>query len=586
MSAPASNQTMQDEVSSSSESAAAEMSVEPTGTRATVGGPQTGRKRKVLEPVTSNACTNCKRARAKQHECRYEIHTKTAKEQMVREILALQTRTEQLQGRNETLEEENSLVGSIIASLQNDTQGPEIIRRLKQGESNRTIATWLGRPVAHETSSLSPVAERNLDSAIANYHQTLIEDHDPRYWTNVSVDRDLIEHLIRLYFTWVHPVHMFFDEGNFLESFKDCADVYCSSSLVNAILAMSCFLLHTAWRTDSDGRQIEGSQLELTQSAVAFLREQFIAEAKAMMDHISLDKMTSIQTYAVIFLVDVACGRGLEALAHLRVSTEAFTAKRPLEQSSEAEDIVSWGILTAQTRGKVNAQALAGLYERYLSWMENLPVELKIDDSDPLPHVLFLHIQYYTAVVNLLQPLLHLSNHHQVSFNQLLSSLVQYAKIGVDLLFRYKTAYSDHFVTPLQLFCLVHLCDAVVRYDGEGEMTDQAIHFCLSSLEEAKTGYPLAGPLQKMFRVALSEYHLPVPRGLERMMGSTLRMSSEELLKVCSRLTYRVPIGQLLPSMDPDLSRQFVAEWQKFGDRFGSSKGKLKSMDIGTMLNA
>ena len=195
-------------------------------------------------------------------------------------------------------------------------------------------------------------------------------------------------------------------------------------------------------------------------------------------------------------------------------------------------------------------------------------------------------IQYYTAVVNLLQPLLHLGNYHQASFNQLLSSLVQYAKIGVDLLFRYKTVYSDHFVTPLQLFCLVHLCDAVVRYDGAGEVTDQAIRFCLSSLEDAKAGYPLAGPLQKMFRVALSEYQLPIPRELEQMMGSTLRLGSEELIKVCTRMTYRVPISQLLPSMESDLSRLFVEEWQKLGDRVGSSKGKLKSMDIGTMLNS
>ena len=294
------------------------------------------------------ACRRCA-SRNQQHECRYEMHTKTAKEQMVREILALQSRTEHLQGRNNTLEAENTWIESIIASLQNDDQGPEIIRRLKRGESHQTIAAWLGRPVARGISALSPTAERNLDSAIANYHQRFIEDHDPRYWTNVSMDRDLIEHLVRLYFAWIHPVHMFLDEGSFMESFNTCSDVYCSSSLVNAICAMSCFLLHTAWRIDSDGRQIEGSQFEKTQKAISFLREQFVSEAKAMMDHVRLDKMTSIQTYAVIFLVDVACGRGLEATAHLRVATEALTAKQSLEQSSEAEDIVSWGILTAQT---------------------------------------------------------------------------------------------------------------------------------------------------------------------------------------------------------------------------------------------
>ena len=63
MSEQSSSQALQDKLSSSSpESVATDT---PTGTSAAVRGPQTGRKRKVLEPVTSNACTNCKRARAK-----------------------------------------------------------------------------------------------------------------------------------------------------------------------------------------------------------------------------------------------------------------------------------------------------------------------------------------------------------------------------------------------------------------------------------------------------------------------------------------------------------------------------------------
>ena len=40
--------------------------------------------------------------------------------------------------------------------------------------------------------------------------------------------------------------------------------------------------------------------------------------------------------------------------------------------------------------GKVSARSLAELYNRFLSWMERLPIELRLKDSDPLPHVLFL----------------------------------------------------------------------------------------------------------------------------------------------------------------------------------------------------
>ena len=189
-------------------------------------------------------------------------------------------------------------------------------------------------------------------------------------------------------------------------------------------------------------------------------------------------------------------------------------------------------------------------------------------------------------MVNLLQPLLQLGSSDKASLDQIWNVLVRHAKTGVELLYRYQITYSDHFVTPLQLFCLVHLCDALVRYDGQGEATGQATHFCLRALEEAKTGYPVAGPLQKMFRTALTEYQIPVSRELERMMSSTLRLGAEELIKVCTRPTYRLPFSQLLQNTKKDLSQQFVEEWQRFEDnRQRIPKERQNCMDIGAMLN-
>lgn len=190
-------------------------------------------------------------------------------------------------------------------------------------------------------------------------------------------------------------------------------------------------------------------------------------------------------------------------------------------------------------------------------------------------------------MVNLLQPLLQLGSSDKASLDQIWNVLVRHAKTGVDLLYRYQITYSDHFVTPLQLFCLVHLCDALIRYDVQGETTGQATHFCLRALGAAKTGYPVAGPLQKMFRDALTEYQIPVSRELERVMGSTLRLGTEELIKVCTRPTYRLPFSQLLPNTKQDLSQQFVEEWQRFeGNRQRMPKERQKGMDIGAMLNA
>lgn len=167
----------------------------------------------------------------------------------------------------------------------------------------------------------------------------------------------------------------------------------------------------------------------------------------------------------------------------------------------------------------------------------------------------------------------------------------------MELLTQYKDTYTNFYLSPLQLFCLVHLCDAVVQYDGHGDTTPRMVEFCLVSLEEAKVGYPVAGPLQKMFRLSLAEYSIPVPKELERMIGVSARIGPEELLDACVRPTYRQPIAQLLPNMEVGLGQDFMNGWQgivesrsveqPLGENFGSgSYGRGKRLAIDSLLNA
>lgn len=185
---------------------------------------------------------------------------------------------------------------------------------------------------------------------------------------------------------------------------------------------------------------------------------------------------------------------------------------------------------------------------------------------------------------------------HQESYEHLVCIAVNHAKIGLELLIQYKNIYSNFYLSPIQLFCLVHLSDAVVLYDGHGDTTPRTVEFCLSSLEEAKIGYPLAGPLQKMFRVSLTEYNIPVSDELERMIGASARMGPEELLDACTRPTYKQPLAQIMPCMETDLGQAFMNGWQKIAEGrspevplgdgpFSSSYGKGKKMEIGSLLN-
>lgn len=258
---------------------------------------------------------------------------------MVREIQRLQRKNEYLEEEKDSLGEKNSWIEKIIHSLKDDGQGTEIISRLKRGETHKAIAEWLGRPlIGSENQALSPRTEYQISQAIELYHRTLVENQDPRYWTNVSAEAELIVHLIKLYFTWIHPVHMLFDEEHFIESFKNCSDVYCSAALVNVICAMSCHLLHDTQDDD-----------ERTKAGIQCLRTQFINESQSLMKYADHRKMTSIQTYAIMFLVELGSGHGLIASSHLRLAVESLTAKQTSEQSSEAEEVAAWGVLTLYT---------------------------------------------------------------------------------------------------------------------------------------------------------------------------------------------------------------------------------------------
>ena len=76
--------------------------------------------------------------------CHYELHAKNAKDQMLHEIRQLQRRYEDLEEQHSAMAEEHALVEQIIRSFKNDGQRPELINRLKRGESIPSIASWLG----------------------------------------------------------------------------------------------------------------------------------------------------------------------------------------------------------------------------------------------------------------------------------------------------------------------------------------------------------------------------------------------------------------------------------------------------------
>ena len=203
-------------------------------------------------------------------------------------------------------------------------------------------------------------------------------------------------------------------------------------------------------------------------------------------------------------------------------------------------------------------------------------------------------IQYHTALIDLLLPLIHLDRIDQESYDDLRALVVRHARAGLQLLVQYRDIFSTSYLSPLQLLCLVQLCDAFLRYDSAGE-TAQTIEFCFMCLEDAKPVYPVAAPLEKMFRNSLAEYNLPVPHELDELISRSAHLGPMELLDACTRTTYRQPFSQILPNLHGKAAQDFMARRQYlasqlrpsdegFRPRSGTADSR-KRMEIGSVLN-
>jgi hypothetical protein len=198
------------------------------------------------------------------------------------------------------LKTKDHLTEQILGALSTGEQVPEILTRLRSGETYDSIVDWLGRA---PYEGISPrLSQRSTNFGTSDHEMSGASNFR---WTSVTVDSIVLDHLFQLYFAWVHPVHTLFDEGHFVDSYKRQSPHYCSSILVNAICALSCHL-HTSSETDT---------VDFVQLGFGF--------SEAVRSSINPDdrSLTTSQAFAVLFLVDCARGQCLRASSYLRIAS-------------------------------------------------------------------------------------------------------------------------------------------------------------------------------------------------------------------------------------------------------------------------
>ncbi|KAF7512164.1 hypothetical protein GJ744_002326 [Endocarpon pusillum] len=119
-------------------------------------------------------------------------------------------------------------------------------------------------------------------------------------WTSVTTDKDLISHLINMYFCWHYAYFTTLSKKLFLRDFSSgCSTQYCSALLVNVMLSLGC---HFSTKP--------GAYANPHDSATA--GDHFFKEAKRLMyenDEFAITKICTVQALALMSVREAGCGR-------------------------------------------------------------------------------------------------------------------------------------------------------------------------------------------------------------------------------------------------------------------------------------
>lgn len=119
-------------------------------------------------------------------------------------------------------------------------------------------------------------------------------------WTRVTQDEQLVSHLMTMYFTWHYPFFTTLAKELFYRDFvRGVSGQYCSSLLVNAMLALGCHF--STW---------EGAWEDPFNSATA--GDHFFKEAKSLLfenDELANAKLCTVQALALMSVREAGCGR-------------------------------------------------------------------------------------------------------------------------------------------------------------------------------------------------------------------------------------------------------------------------------------
>ena len=304
--------------------------------------------------------TDCTRCRQRDLKCVFEESTKQLKEDLIETLKSVKEVNAVLKlGITERdkiiseLQRDVTVHDDILLSICRGHQASELSRRIRDKEPHHEIAAWLRQSLSTSPTDGSKTYElQGLQKALATFEADCrgrselqsIQTQGPvgTSWTVVTSDAKLMTHLLDLYFAYVHPFHMLFDEIRFRQDYQNDCSIHCSKSLFNAVCAMACFLYETRAEQGGDWRSYRSAETTL-------MRKAFVNEAMTSLKSSHQTELTDVQAFAIMFLVNLSSGKAGSAVGYLKTAMDKLQVVTRPQQSSHAKELTIVGLRTLKT---------------------------------------------------------------------------------------------------------------------------------------------------------------------------------------------------------------------------------------------
>jgi hypothetical protein len=204
-----------------------------------------------------------------------------------------------------------ALHGNILSNeLENDNiQLNEMNWTLDPPSGHPIVGIWHEQPTNPEFNSVIQSARsRGQDVILGERSESedspiiFSPNHRNRSGTTVTSDRELVGHLLALYFCWGYPIFAPLSKDHFIEDFRYGIPRHCSSLLLNTLLALGCRF------SDRPSARADPNDNKAT-------RDHFFAEALKLFegeeDHLVL---ITVQVIGIMSIREASCVRVSESI--------------------------------------------------------------------------------------------------------------------------------------------------------------------------------------------------------------------------------------------------------------------------------